>query len=101
MNGIPTREMLIAELDIALLPPDIQDEMIAGVGQNVMTHVLTALLAKLPDDVQEQFKALIETGQGVDAEALAKTHIPDLDGYIATEVRVALDEFKKIQSGIA
>lgn len=100
MNGLPTRDTLIAELDIASLPPDIQDEMIAGVGQNVMTHVLTVLLARLSDDVQEQFKALIETGQGVEAEALAKAHIPDLDVYIASEVRVALDEFKKLQGGI-
>lgn len=88
---------LVKELGIESLPPEAQEEIVAGVSKNIVTHIFIELLARLPQEAQTRFKLLVEGGKGLEAESLAKEHIPDLNQFLMTESRVALEEFKELQ----
>ena len=95
MNTL-TREDIIAALAISDLAPDAQDEIIGDVGHNVLTHVLLAILEKLPAVPCEDFKQLSLAHKGEEAESLARQHIPDFDVFVARERQKALDDFKRL-----
>lgn len=98
---LPQRQVVVEELGIEALPIEAQDEIIGTVGQNILMHVMLAILEKLPPDAQEGFKALTEESRGEEAEALVAQHISDLPAFITAESRKALAEFKAIHASLA
>lgn len=93
------REVVVSELGIQSLPPEAQNEIIEGVSRNVIKHVFIEILARLPEDAQEEFKALVEAEKGIEAEAVAAKHIPDVPGFILAESKKAIEEFKRLAHG--
>ncbi len=89
-----TREDLVRELNIDALPREAQDEIIAGVSQNVIKHILIEILARLPEDAGEQFKDHVDAGRGTEAQVLATQFIPDLTSFIQVESRKGIEEYK-------
>ena len=90
-----SREQLVSELGIASVGSDIQDEIIAAVGENIIKAVTLAALLKLPADVQEEFKRLSDKGDAEGVLKLLKAHIADPDAFVEEEARKELGAFKE------
>lgn len=89
-----TRDSLVSELGIAGLRPDMQDEVISIVGENIVKAVTLAAILKLPKGAQDEFKQLSEKNDAQGIMALLKQHIPDPDTFIEEEARKELSAFK-------
>ncbi len=89
-----TREQLVSELGIGSLAKDMQDEIIAAVGENLVKAVTLAVLLKLPPEAQTKFKELSEANDAEGVLTLLKAHIPDPDAFVEAEARKELAAFK-------
>ena len=94
ISSTMTREMLVSELGIAELKPELQNEILSGVGENIVRAVMIAVIEKLPPQAQEQFKKLTEAGDAEGVAALLKANIENPDVFIEQEARKEIAAFK-------
>jgi len=100
MNPLKNRDFAVTALAIESLPPEMQDELVQEFGLFVTTEIVLAILERLPADVQESFKTLVDAGKESDAEALAQEHIPDFQAFKANELGKALTKIKEVRASL-
>ena len=90
------RELVLKYLDIADLPEADQQEILAGIGENVIKAITIAILGKIPPGAHARFKELRTQG---DNDALTKflhQYIVNLEELVEEETRRCVEEFKQI-----
>lgn len=100
MNPFKNRDFAVTALAIESLPPEMQDELITEFGLFVTTEINLAILEKIPTEVQESFKMLIEEGKEDEAKALATAHIPDLETFLTEETKKALTKIQEMRTSL-
>ena len=85
---------VIAALGIEGLPQKAQEEAVAAVGETIMQAVTVAVLLRLPEDKQDEFKDLVDKNDAKGIDALLRAHIPDLDAFMQSEIQKEVGAFK-------
>lgn len=95
MNDI-IRENVVRELGIEELPREMQDEVIAKVGENIMQSVAIAALERLSPEDQAEFERVAGEGNEDAARAFLTSRVSDLNALVATETKKVLSEIKEL-----
>ena len=90
-----TRDQLIAELGIAGLGSDVQDEILSAIGENITQAVMLAVLLKLPPAAQQEFKTLSDAGNAEGIAKLLRSTIDNPDSVIEEAARQEIAGFKE------
>ncbi|MHB8651928.1 MAG: hypothetical protein ACYC8S_02220 [Minisyncoccota bacterium] len=93
------REQAVAELGITDLPREMQDEVLARIGENVMQRVAVVALERLSPADQDEFAAIAERGDASETQTFLRAHVPELETLIATETRAVVTELKQMTAG--
>lgn len=95
MNDI-IRENVVRELGIEELPREMQDEVIAKVGENIMQSVAIAALEKLSPEDQAEFERIAGEGNEEATRTFLTARVTDLNALVATETKKVLAEIKQL-----
>lgn len=87
--------MAIKELGLADLPSDMQDEIFAQVGENIMRGVAIAALETLSLEDQVEFERVAEEGDPEKTRVFLSSKIPDFETFTQREAKKVIAEIKK------
>ncbi|OHA84586.1 MAG: hypothetical protein A2408_02965 [Candidatus Yonathbacteria bacterium RIFOXYC1_FULL_52_10] len=90
------RALAVTELGLADLPQEMQDEVLAQIGENVMRGVAVAALEKLSPEDQAEFERLAGSGDEAGTLAFLSSKIPDFNAFVAEESKKAIAELKEL-----
>ena len=96
MDPQALKQQLVKDLDIESLPEVLQDEIIEGLGQNVMKRVTLEILKKIPEDKRDEFESISEKGDQEQARAFIGQYIPNLDEFTAQVTTKEVNEYKEL-----
>ena len=88
------RAVAVKELEIEDLPHDMQDSLLASVGENIMRGVAIAALEKLSPEDQELFGTIAEGGDERKTLEFLSSKIPDFNTFVADETKKVIAEVK-------
>ncbi len=94
------RELVLKYLDIAHLPDADQQEILAGIGENVIKAITIAILGSIPQSAHEKFKELRAAGDNEVLTQFLKQYIQNLEELVEEETRRCVEEFKQIVSSL-
>ena len=83
---------LVSELNIKDLPEQVQNDIIDGLGQNILEKVILELIKKIPEDKREVFDSLRDPKE---IQTFVSEYIPDYDGFVQSVVNKEITEFKQ------
>ena len=87
--------MAIKELGMADLPSDMQNEIFAQVGENIMRGVAIAALETLSPEDQAEFERIAEEGDAEKTSIFLASKIPDFETFTEREAKKVIAEIKK------
>ena len=88
------RAVAVKELGIEDLPQDMQDSLLASIGENIMRGVAIAALEKLSPEDQELFGTIAEEGDERKTLEFLSSKIPDFNTFVAEETKKVIMEVK-------
>ena len=88
------RAVAVKELEIEDLPQDMQDSLLASVGENIMRGVAIAALEKLSPEDQALFGTIAEEGDEQKTLEFLSSKIPDFNTFVADETKKVIVEVK-------
>lgn len=100
MDPRTLKNKLLVALNIGHLPESAQNEIMAGLGENISKAIFIAAVSKLSETDRQKFDTLSKNG---DSEALYRflsERIPTFDDLAKREIGRTIEEFKKIRSGM-
>ena len=97
-NFAALRDAALRELNIGTLPFELQQEILASVGQNIFKSVVLALLSRLPQELHGEFTRAMDSGDEKKIDDFLHLHVSDFDSFVETEVRKALEEYKTLST---
>ena len=83
------------ELDLAHLPQDEQEAVVAEIGGMLYRRMLLAVYEKIPAEAHEQLGTLINTGDEAAITEFISTHVPDPEMVITQELETAIREYRE------
>lgn len=89
------RDIAIKELGMSDLPSDMQNEIFAQVGENIMRGVAIAALEKLSPEDQAEFERIAEEGDAGKTQQFLSSKIPDFETFTANEAKKVIAEIKQ------
>ena len=99
MNSEEMRAMVVEQLDLKDLTPDMQDQIIDKFTENTMKKITVALFERLPEGAKAEFVKLGDAGDSAAVLKLLQDNVPDMDAFVAEEVKAEVAAFKEFQSG--
>ena len=99
MNPEEMRAMVVEQLDLKDLTPEMQDQIIDKFTENTMKKITIALFERLSEDARAQFAKLGDAGDSAALLKLLQDNIPDMDAFVAEEIKKEVAAFKEFQSG--
>lgn len=94
MNTTLLSQETLKELNINDLPKEIQNEIIARLGENIMKRVTMSILEQTPEPEREKLATEIESKDFEALYAHISKNIPDLDDIVSTRTLEVVNEFK-------
>lgn len=95
MNNNELRDILIRELDIGLLPEELQNEVVAKTGETILKFITMAILERLSSEAREEFEKISTTDNNSLIQEFLERNIPDLHALMEAEVKKALVLFNE------
>jgi hypothetical protein len=86
---------LSAELGIAALSPDEQEQVVANWSTVALEAATLAVLEKLPEGKREEFATLAEAGEPATLQAFLDREVPGHEAIAGQAVREELTHFKE------
>ncbi len=99
MNPLSAEEVkakIIAELEIAHLPQEEQEQIIATLAEALLERATTIIMAKMPEGEFASVDALAEVGDQEALKAKIIEFVPDAPQIVDTVVRDGVAEYKQL-----
>ncbi len=90
------RAKMVAELNIGHLPKAEQDAIVDGLGEVLLRRVLLKLFELVPAGERDTLQKLLKEQNGEAAQALIGKYVPNMDDVVRAEIRVGIDEHKRL-----
>lgn len=87
----------IAELGMQNASKEVQEPLLAMIGQGIIERVTLELLTALPPEERDRFEQLVGSGKGTELQELLERHIPDLEKFVQEQ---AEREYEAIKTSI-
>lgn len=98
MKNILTREDLVVKMNLTGAPSDVQDQIIAQYGENVLKEATLEALSSLSDDDRKQLEKHIETGNEKDIEVFLAEKVTNFDQIIEEKSDALIQKIRKEMS---
>lgn len=95
--GEDVTQNAIAELGMQNTSKDVQEPLLAMIGQGIIERVTLELLTALPPEERDRFEQLVGSGSGVEMRELLEKHIPDVEQFV---MRHAEREYEALKTSI-
>ena len=73
---------MLEEMELQHSTPEVQSEMLAKLGQNIIERVMLELLTAVPEPARAEFESHVGSGDVAAFRAFLEQHINDLDEFI-------------------
>ncbi len=90
------RSQIVAELNIAHLEPDEQENVINKVSEVLLKKATFEVMRRIPADALDELDRLADSDDAEAVRALVKQHVPDVDSVVADAAREGLEEHKRM-----
>lgn len=95
--GEEVTQNAIAELGMQNASKEVQEPLLAMIGQGIIERVTLELLTALPPEERDRFEQLVGSGNGTELQELLERHIPDLEKFVQEQ---AEREYEAIKTSI-
>lgn len=89
------KKLILKELAIEELSPEEQDELLIGIGENIITRTTLAILKNLSLKDQIEFEKVVSGGDYQAGYNFASSKIENFQDFIKKEILDELMEMKK------
>lgn len=96
INTDEINNTLVKDLGLEGIPKDVQDEVIARVGENILRRITVAIVEKIPPAARQEFDSISEAGDSERMRTFLNAQIPDFDAFVKNEVHKSVEEFKQL-----
>lgn len=93
MKNQELREILIAELGIAELPDEAQDEIVGKLGEVILKSLTVAIFDKLSNEARTKFEKISEKGDHALIQEFLEENVPNMHSLMEEEVKKTLRNF--------
>ncbi|MDO8572817.1 MAG: hypothetical protein Q7S11_03565 [bacterium] len=100
INTDELNDTLTKNLGLTGVPQDIQDEVIARVGENILRRITVSVVEKISPEARHEFDAISEAGDSERMKTFLNAQIPDLDNFVKNEVHKSVLEFKQLAEAV-
>lgn len=95
------RTILMKELGIESFPDDMQNEILAKVGEFVLQSLTAVIFSKLSATAREEFEKISAKGDDAIIAEFLGEQIPDFHTLFTSEVKKALELYKETDGKVA
>jgi hypothetical protein len=88
-----TKKML-EEMELQHSSPEVQAELLAKLGQNIIERVMLELLSAVPEEVRGEFESHVGSGDVASFRAFLEKYISDLDEFITHHANREFEQTK-------
>lgn len=96
VNTDDINDALIKDLGLEGIPKDVQDEVIARVGENILGKITVTIVEKISPAARQEFDSISEAGDSERMKMFLNAQIPDFDNFVKSEVHKSVLEFKQL-----
>jgi hypothetical protein len=90
------KEIIIKEIGLVALPPDVQDKILEKLGGNIVKRLTLAVLKNLPEEARPEFEKLSDSGDEIKLQEFFKKTIPNFEELTQKTIKETIDEYKEI-----
>lgn len=98
MNNQELREILTKELAIDGLPEEVQDEIVAKLGEIILKSLTVAIFEKLSTDARAEFERIGAKGNHTLIQEFLEENVPDMHTLMEEEVKKTLRNFAQAEA---
>lgn len=91
---------LIKDLGMEGLPREVQDEVIARLGENILRRITVSIVEKISPEARHEFDSISEAGDSERMKTFLNGQIPDFDNFVKGEVEKSVTEFKQLAATV-
>ena len=96
INTDELNDTLVKDLGLDGIPKDVQDEVIARVGENILRRLTVSIVEKISPEARQEFDSISEAGDSERMKTFLNAQIPDFDNFVKNEVHKNVLEFKQL-----
>ncbi len=100
INKEELTKKIIDELDIAEIPKESQENIIAKLGESVLKKLTIDIFSEIPKNERAELENMMKSGNMDETHKFLDSKIPNLDDFVNKSIKNTVDEFKKITSTI-
>jgi hypothetical protein len=101
MNEVEITNLVSKELGLEQLPEEMQQDILARLGEAALKNALLEVLDKLPTEAEGEFKKVSESGDVAKIQYFLKQQIPDYESIMKRSVIKVVEEFKRVKAGFS
>jgi len=90
------RKIILKDLKIDFLKPEIQDEILAKLGENIIKRISLVVLEALPEEARAEFDNISQSGDQEKMQQFLKAQIPDFEKLIYETIKKTIEEYKML-----
>lgn len=94
MNKTLDREDLIEKMNLGGVPTDVQNQIIAQFGENVLKAVTLEIMSQLSESAVKIFEKLVNENNQKEMEKFLSEKIPNLDQLIKEKTDVQIESIR-------
>lgn len=98
MNYILTRDDLVLKMNLEGIPTEVQDQVIAQYGENVLKGATLEALSSLSEEDKKQLESHIETGNEKEIEIFLAEKVTNFDKIIKEKSDAEIEKIRKEMS---
>lgn len=98
MSKALDRNDLIEKMNLGEISPDMQDQIIAQLGENVLKSVLIEVKAELEEGELEEFDSLIKKDNPETIEKFLLEKIPSFDSLVKEKMSIQMEAVRRAMS---
>jgi hypothetical protein len=88
------------ELDINDIPKEEQENIIVGLGENVLKRLVIKIFDEVPKENHEELKTILNSGDMDTAYKFLNEKISNFDDLVSKNIKDTVAEFKKLSKTI-
>jgi hypothetical protein len=96
MNPTTTTDDLVKKLDLTGVPENLQNEIIAQLGENIITSVTLDVVSRLSDDDRAAFETLLQQDDSKGIEKFLSEKVPNIDDIVKERTEAEIEAAKKV-----
>jgi len=100
MDQTDLNNSLIKDLGLEGLPREVQDEVVARLGENILRRITVSIVEKISPEARQEFDSISQAGDSERMKTFLNGQIPDFDNFVKGEVSKSVQEFKELAAAI-